>query len=60
MAYVYSIAAGSLLAGGIRSGDTVSPFMAPDNFSFMLDTLFALVPEATVRALRPRIDSEGN
>jgi hypothetical protein len=34
--------------------------MAPDDFGFMLDTLFALVPEATVRALRPRADREGN
>jgi hypothetical protein len=34
--------------------------MAPDDFSFMLDTLFALVPQATVRALRPRVDTEGN
>jgi|GEM_PF-4026766 len=34
--------------------------MAPDDFSFMLDTLFALVPQATVRALRPRAAMEGN
>jgi hypothetical protein len=45
-----------------ESGDSavVHLDMAPDDFSFMLDTLFALVPEATVRALHPRAGMEVN